>query len=119
MVPPAFVRPLLRLLHGRPQLGDALRVVVAGRRRVLGPAAQPLGQVIRHPRLAQPGAERVPPRVERVGLDIDLRFLQDVREAAGQQKTANSLRIHGFLKKSNGGVDGIRTRDHRIDSPVR
>ena len=41
-------------------------MVVAGRRRVLGPAAQPLGQVIRHPRLAQPGAERVPPRVERV-----------------------------------------------------
>ena len=41
-------------------------MVVAGRRRVLGPAAQPFGQVIRHTRLAQPCAERVTPRVERV-----------------------------------------------------
>ncbi len=54
---------LLRILHRRPQLGDALRVVVAGHRRVLGPAAQPLGQIIRHPRLAQPRVERVPPTV--------------------------------------------------------
>ena len=53
--------PLPRLLHGRPQLLHALRVVVAGRRRVLGPTAQPLGQIVRHPRLAQPGAERMPP----------------------------------------------------------
>ena len=36
-----------------------------------------------------------------------------------KEKTVNSFRTHGFFTKSNGGVDGIRTRDHRIDSPVR
>ena len=52
---------------GRPQLLHALRVVVAGRCCVLGPPPSTFSQIVRHPRLAQPGAERVPPTVENGG----------------------------------------------------
>ena len=34
-------------------------------------------------------------------------------------KNRESLTNSRFFKKLNGGEDGIRTRDHRIDSPVR